>query len=178
LDFRFAERLLRAARAVDRLPWWIIALIYLALFTLGMILGCGDPCDSRPGYEHPAPAPDRGEPIIDGRHDTQLATSGSSRFKVQSSKWRITAYCPCKVCCGPRACGVTASGLPARGKMLAAPPEIPFGVLAYVPGYGLAKVADRGGAIKGRRLDVLMPTHAEARKWGVRYVECRVTSAE
>jgi hypothetical protein len=34
-------------------------------------------------------------------------------------------------------------------------------------------VLDRGGAIKGHRLDVLFPTHEQARAWGVR--KLRVT---
>ncbi len=29
---------------------------------------------------------------------------------------------------------------------------------------------DCGGAIKGRRLDVLFPTHEQARQWGVRKI--------
>ena len=31
----------------------------------------------------------------------------------------------------------------------------------------IAPVLDRGGAIKGARLDLLYPTHAIARQWGV-----------
>jgi 3D (Asp-Asp-Asp) domain-containing protein len=48
---------------------------------------------------------------------------------------------------------------------------MPFGTLVTVPGYGTVRCEDRGGAIRGRRLDVLFPTHAEARAWGVRYCE-------
>lgn len=87
--------------------------------------------------------------------------------------WRVTAYCPCRVCCGPRACGVTASGRPAAGKLFAAPPEVPFGTRLYVPGYGWATCADRGGAIQGRRLDVLMPTHQAAKDWGVKWINLK-----
>jgi len=45
---------------------------------------------------------------------------------------------------------------------------MPFGTRLYVPGYGWTKIEDRGGAITEGRLDVLFPTHAEARAWGVR----------
>jgi len=89
---------------------------------------------------------------------------------------KVTAYCPCRECCGPRACGITASGRPARGKIIAAPASVPFGTWITVPGYGRAQVLDRGGAIRGNRLDVLMPTHAKALRWGVRVLKVCVES--
>ncbi len=89
---------------------------------------------------------------------------------------RVTAYCPGACCCGPKARGVTASGLRITGKMpvlriVAADRAIPFGTRVAVPGYGVAVVADRGGAIRGNRLDVLFPTHRQALAWGVRYLD-------
>ena len=86
---------------------------------------------------------------------------------------RVTAYCPCRLCCGPRACGITASGTKADHRLVAGPPEIPFGTVVEVPGYGRCKVEDRGGAIRGKRLDVLFQTHAEARAWGVKWMRVR-----
>ncbi len=83
--------------------------------------------------------------------------------------WRVTAYCPAACCCGNFADGLTASGVPAVGLIVAAPPDIPFGTPLTVQGYGYAVVADRGGAITGRKLDVLFKTHQEALNWGVRY---------
>ncbi len=87
--------------------------------------------------------------------------------------WRITAYCPEKCCCGEFADGITASGAPAEGLIIAAPKEIPFGTQFYIPGYGWATVQDRGGAIKGKRLDLLFSDHQEALNWGVKYFEKR-----
>ncbi len=80
--------------------------------------------------------------------------------------FEVTAYCPCDKCCGKWADGITASGVKAVGKIIAAPKHIPFGTKIYVPGYGLAEVQDRGGAIKGNKLDLLFPTHQEALNWG------------
>jgi len=88
-----------------------------------------------------------------------------------SIRMRVTAYCPCRICCGPRACGVTASGRRAEGLIVAADRSIPFGTRVSVPGYGVATVADRGGAIVGDRLDVLFASHKEAKAWGVRYLD-------
>ncbi len=83
---------------------------------------------------------------------------------------RISAYCPCEICCGKWADGYTASGRPAKGKIVAAPPEIPFGTVLVIPGYDEATVWDRGGAITGNRLDILFATHEEAKQWGVQYL--------
>jgi 3D (Asp-Asp-Asp) domain-containing protein len=40
----------------------------------------------------------------------------------------------------------------------------------FVPGYGMAVAADVGTAVKGRIIDLWMPTDAAARKWGRRTV--------
>ena len=84
-----------------------------------------------------------------------------------------TAYCPCRQCCGPNATGITASGARARGYLVAADRSIPFHTPVSIPGYAKGRpvpVLDRGGAIKGDRLDLLFPTHSQARAWGKRWV--------
>ena len=85
----------------------------------------------------------------------------------------VTAYCPCELCCGEWSDGVTASGHVIRpgDRFVAADPAIPFGAVLDVPGYGAVPVLDRGGAIRGRKLDVFFHTHAEALEWGVRELE-------
>jgi len=88
--------------------------------------------------------------------------------------YKVTAYCVCEKCCGKYADGITASGAKAEGKLIAAPKDIPFHTWINVPGYGWAEVLDRGGCIKGRRLDLLFPTHQEALEWGVQYLEVRI----
>lgn len=86
----------------------------------------------------------------------------------------VTAYCPCTICCGPSARGVTASGRPVGangGRFVAADRSLPFGTMLVIPGYNDSRpieVLDRGGAIRGDRLDVFFPTHHEAKRWGVR----------
>lgn len=88
----------------------------------------------------------------------------------------ISAYCLCERCCGkwskiyPRR---TASGhiIEHGDKFCAAPPHIPFGTMIDIPGYGCVPVLDRGGAIKGNKLDVFLPTHQKALSWGRQYLE-------
>lgn len=84
-----------------------------------------------------------------------------------------TAYSPDERSCGPNADGTTASGKSVwtNGMKMAAADTrlLPFGTLISVPGYHDGQpvpVLDRGGAIKGRRLDMLYPTHEIAKTWG------------
>ena len=92
--------------------------------------------------------------------------------------YRVSAYCPCSICCGTDSVGITASGHRIRegDRFVAAPPEIPFYTRLIVPGYadGLpVEVLDRGSAIQGKRLDCYFPTHQEAKNWGIKYLEVR-----
>jgi 3D (Asp-Asp-Asp) domain-containing protein len=86
----------------------------------------------------------------------------------------VTAYSPDHRSCGKYADGITASGksIWTNGMKLVAADKrlLPFGSMLSIPGYdggAIVPVLDRGGAIKGARLDVLYPTHSTARKWGV-----------
>lgn len=86
---------------------------------------------------------------------------------------RVTAYCPCRECCGPAARGITKSGHRVTDalRFCAASGEIPFDTTIDIPGYGTAvPVWDRGGAIKGDRIDVYFPSHQRACQWGVRWL--------
>ena len=102
----------------------------------------------------------------------------TARAKYQHPKPRqevvrrmtVTAYCAgCKVCGTTHR---TASGYPARGRVAAADRSVPFGTVIIVRGKKWV-VRDRGGAIRGNRIDLLMPSHKAALKYG-RQVE-RVT---
>lgn len=98
-------------------------------------------------------------------------------------QFRVTAYCPCGKCCGrwakvtPR---VTASGhrITAGDKFVAAPRSYRFGTEMTIPGYGTVKVLDRGGVIKGDRLDVYFDSHKEALQWGVKVLDVKVYQTE
>ena len=60
---------------------------------------------------------------------------------------------------------------PAAVGIIAVDPRvIPLGTKLYIPGYGEGLAADRGRDIKGNIIDVWMPSLAEARAWGTRYV--------
>jgi len=94
-------------------------------------------------------------------------------------RMRVTAYCPCSKCCGQYADGMTACGhvIQPGDTFVAADKRYAFGTKMLVPGYGhgqAVKVLDRGGAIKGNRVDVFFPSHQEALEWGVQHLDVKV----
>lgn len=69
--------------------------------------------------------------------------------------------------------GITASGYNVRNtttyngyKIVAASTQFPIGTKMYIPGFGNAIVLDRGGAIKGNKLDLLVGSNSQAYSWG------------
>ncbi len=75
--------------------------------------------------------------------------------------------------------GVTATGINLKknpgAKVIAVDPSvIPLGSKVYVPGYGYAIAGDTGGAIKGNKIDVYVPTNEQAKQWGVRTVNITI----
>lgn len=60
-------------------------------------------------------------------------------------------------------------------KVIAVDPSvIPLGSKVWVEGYGEAMALDTGGAIKGNRVDLLMPSFQASESWGVRNVQLKV----
>lgn len=90
-------------------------------------------------------------------------------------EFKLTAYCTCEVCCEEWADGVTASGTEATvGRTIAVDPDvIPLGSTVYINGLDYL-AEDIGGAIKGNRIDVLMPTHQDALDFGVQYANVSI----
>ena len=66
--------------------------------------------------------------------------------------------------------GITASGMRAQIGVVAVDTNvIPFGTRMYIEGYGFALAGDRGGAIRGYKIDLFMNSRAEAFQWGRRH---------
>ncbi|MGH7132556.1 MAG: 3D domain-containing protein [Phycisphaerales bacterium] len=113
---------------------------------------------------------------LPGLADTSLRFFNGRPVRKARTIWMtVTAYSPDSRSCGDSADGITASlhRVETNGfKLVAADSKIlPLGSMITVPGYDTDRVVpvlDRGGAIKGYRLDILFPTHEQARKWGVK----------
>lgn len=91
---------------------------------------------------------------------------------------KVTAYSPDAASCYPFADGQTATlhSVDTNGGFLVAADTsvLPFGTMLSIEGYAggsVVPVLDRGGAIKGNRLDLLFPTHEAARQWGVKNLD-------
>ena len=75
----------------------------------------------------------------------------------------------------PKKVGVTASGTKAKPGVIAADTSVyPFGTVMYIPGYGYGRVEDRGGAIKGQKIDLFFKGHQQALNWGRQKVKVAI----
>ena len=105
--------------------------------------------------------------VITSRSGSTVATTGETKI------FKVTAYCACSKCCGKQT-GITASGTRATaGRTIAASGQYAFGTKLLING-NVYTVEDRGGAIQGNRIDIYMNTHAEALRWGVKYLPVQV----
>lgn len=87
-------------------------------------------------------------------------------------KYKITYYCACKQCCGKET-GITASGTKVQAGVTVAADtsKLPFGTKIYIKGIGWRTVQDRGGAIKGNRLDIYIPSHNDPMPYNVQNLD-------
>ena len=105
--------------------------------------------------------------ITTSRAASTITATGETKI------FKITAYCPCSKCCGKQT-GITASGTRATaGRTVAASSQYSFGTKLLINGQ-VYTVEDRGGAIKGNKIDIYMNSHAEALAWGVKYLPVQV----
>ena len=102
---------------------------------------------------------------------TPVAAS-SDESLVSLGVFRITHYCPCSICCGPWANGITSTGVTAVTNHTIAvnPSQIPYGSKVVINGQ-VYVAEDCGGAIKDNCIDIYVATHEEGERKGVYYTE-------
>lgn len=83
-----------------------------------------------------------------------------------------TAYC--NGCSGITKTGINLKKNPNLKVIAVDPRVIPLGTKVHVEGYGYAVAGDIGGAIKGNRIDVFIPTKNAAFKFGRKQVKVKV----
>lgn len=113
------------------------------------------------------------------RPSPEVRDTNVSSGEWQTVRMRVTGYCPCEKCCGDSADGITANGhrIQPGDTFVAADRRYAFGTEMIIPGYSnsqIVKVLDRGGAIRGDKLDAFFHTHQAALEWGVRYLDVQV----
>ena len=80
----------------------------------------------------------------------------------------------CNGCSGITSTGINLKKNPGLKVIAVDPRVIPLGSKVYVEGYGYAIAGDTGGAIKGNKIDVFIPTKSAALKWGRKTVKIKV----
>lgn len=101
------------------------------------------------------------------------AVAASSDAKLKDlGVFKITHYCPCSICCGPYANGITSTGVTATTNHTIAvdPSQIPYGSKVVINGQ-VYVAEDCGGAIKTNCIDIYVATHAEGEAKGVYYTD-------
>jgi 3D (Asp-Asp-Asp) domain-containing protein len=108
---------------------------------------------------------------VSGKVEADEASTEQAKALVPASNYIATAY---------SLKGRTASGqMVSRGVIAADPSVLPLGSRVRVehPGYsGEYVVADTGGQIRGRRIDIWTPSSREAMRFGKRTVKLTVLS--
>lgn len=110
-----------------------------------------------------------------------VAASDRPGPQTRTMRMLVTAYCPCRQCCGGCSDGITACGKSIytnQSRFVAADTRLlGFGTRVSIAGYyggTPISVLDRGGKIKGHRIDVFFLSHERARKWGARWMDVTV----
>jgi 3D (Asp-Asp-Asp) domain-containing protein/LysM repeat protein len=105
------------------------------------------------------------------------ATPTASKPAASSNQITVeaTAYtASCEGCSGITKTGVNLKANPDAKVIAVDPSVIPLGSRVYVEGYGYATAEDIGGAIKGNRIDVFVPTQSGALQWGRKSVKVTI----
>lgn len=101
---------------------------------------------------------------------SSAAPSGGKEFYVTATAY--TAHC--NGCTGKTATGIDLRSNPNLKVIAVDPSVIPLGSKVWVEGYGYAIAGDTGGAIKGKKIDLHVPTKAAAYNFGRRTVKIKV----
>jgi len=107
--------------------------------------------------------------------NTVIEASKSEDEGTKQITVKATAYtASCEGCSGTTATGVDLNANPDAKVIAVDPSVIPLGSKVYVEGYGVATAADTGGAIKGNRIDVFLPSEQDAINWGNKQVRVKI----
>lgn len=106
-----------------------------------------------------------------------VETSEARQTTTHLGTFKLTAYCPCPICCGQWANGITATGTTAKaGRTIAVDPSvIPYGTEVLINGHTYV-AEDTGGAVDGNRIDVFFNSHTAALEFGIQYADVYITN--
>lgn len=114
-------------------------------------------------------------PQQEAANTTNEVTEKSDYDSTTKITVKATAYtASCEGCSGTTATGVDLNANPDAKVIAVDPNVIPLGSKVFVEGYGEATAADTGGAIKGNRIDVFIPSEQDALNWGNKQVNVTI----
>lgn len=92
--------------------------------------------------------------------------------RVPLGEFKVTAYCPCEICCPGTADGITyTETIATEGRTLSVDPDvIPLTSIVEIDGINYS-AEDIGGGIKGNHVEIYFDNHDDALEWGVQYFE-------
>lgn len=102
----------------------------------------------------------------------EAAANAAQGKEMTVTATAYTAYC--NGCSGVTATGIDLRANPGQKVIAVDPSIIPLGSKVHVEGYGTAIAGDTGGAIKGNKIDVFVPSKSEAINFGVKKVKIKV----
>jgi 3D (Asp-Asp-Asp) domain-containing protein/LysM repeat protein len=114
------------------------------------------PTESAPAVEAATPAPAPATPAA------EAPASSSKEIIVEATAYTAS----CEGCSGITATGINLIENPNQKVISVDPSVIPLGSRVYVEGYGEAIAGDTGGAIKGNKIDVFIPSKQDAINFG------------
>ncbi|SFA91144.1 MULTISPECIES: LysM peptidoglycan-binding and 3D domain-containing protein [unclassified Bacillus (in: firmicutes)] len=103
---------------------------------------------------------------------TKAAPTEAAKKEITVTATAYTASC--EGCSGITATGINLKENPDMKVISVDPKVIPLGSKVYVEGYGNAIAGDTGGAIKGNKIDIFIPTKEAALEWGTRTVKVTI----
>ncbi|MFC4711489.1 LysM peptidoglycan-binding domain-containing protein [Planococcus dechangensis] len=130
------------------------------------------PAAKAPAKEAPKSTPAAPTPASAPAAAAPAAASTQSGKEMTVSATAYTAYCA--GCSGITRTGIDLRSNPNQKVIAVDPTVIPLGSTVWVEGYGTAIAGDTGGAIKGNKIDVFIPTQGEALNWGRKNVKIKV----
>lgn len=104
------------------------------------------------------------------KEQAQSDTPQGTEMTVTATAY--TAYC--NGCSGVTATGQDLRANPNQKVIAVDPSVIPLGSKVHVEGYGTAVAGDTGGAIKGNKIDIFMPSKEDAINFGRKSVKITV----
>ncbi|QZA69131.1 peptidoglycan binding protein [Bacillus phage 010DV004] len=118
----------------------------------------------------------RGTPAVANKvTESKPAAAADPQVNGKTLTVEATAYTAyCAGCSGVTATGVNLKANPGLKVIAVDPNVIPLGSKVYVEGYGTAVAADTGGAIKGNRIDVFIPSQNAAENFGRKTIQVTV----